>query len=130
MILQRIIRNPADKPMTHVALIEDDASMRSLLKIFLEMEQFETTIIDKFDAKEIIAMLHAKHPDYLLMDVHLQSVNGLDLLSSIRQQKDLSEIKVLMTSGEDCHEACLAAGANGFMLKPYLPTDLLKWLRS
>ena len=116
--------------MTHIALVEDDASMRSLLKIFLEMEQFETTIIDKFEAKTIVAALQANTPEYLLMDVHLQGVNGLDLLAVIREQRDLKDIKVLMTSGEDCHDACFKAGADGFLLKPYMPSDLLKWLRS
>ncbi|MHB0922835.1 MAG: response regulator [Bellilinea sp.] len=116
--------------MTHVALVEDDASMRSLLKIFLEMEQFETTIIDDFEAETIVAILQANTPEFLFMDVHLQGVNGLDLLSVIRKQPGLKEIKVLMTSGEDCQDACFEAGANGFLLKPYMPTDLLKWLRS
>lgn len=116
--------------MTQIALVEDDPSMRSLLKIFLEMEQFETTIIDKFDASVIVDTLKADNPDFLLMDVHLQGVNGLDLLSTIRKQDGLGTIKVMMTSGEDCHEACYKAGANGFLLKPYMPADLIKWLRS
>ena len=81
--------------MTHVVLIEDDPSMRHLLKIFLEMEQFKTTLIDHFEPNAVIAELQSSQADFLLMDVHL---NG--------------------------------AGANGFLLKPYAPTDLLNWLRS
>lgn len=116
--------------MTQIALVEDDPSMRSLLKIFLEMEHFETTIIDEFDASAIIDSLQTNCPDFLLMDVHLQGANGLDLLSIIRKQNGLKNLKVMMTSGEDCHEACDRVGANGFLLKPYMPADLLKWLRS
>lgn len=116
--------------MAHVALVEDDASMRSLLKIFLEMEQFQTTIIDNFEAASIVEVLQVIKPDYLLMDVHLQEINGLELLSIIRKQRDLKDIKVLMTSGEDCQDACHKAGADGFLLKPYMPTDLLKWLHA
>jgi len=116
--------------MAHVALVEDDQSMRSLLKIFLEMEQFETTIIEEFDPSNIIDNLQTINPDYLLMDVHLQNINGLELLALIRQQQGLKNVKVLMTSGEDCHDECYTAGANGFLLKPYMPADLLKWLRS
>jgi DNA-binding response OmpR family regulator len=116
--------------MKHIALVEDDPSMRSLLKIFLEMEQFKTILIDNFDSKSIIEILRSNHPDFLLMDVHLQGANGLELLSQIRRQSELRGIKVMMTSGEDCHEACLQAGANGFLLKPYMPTDLLNWLHA
>lgn len=116
--------------MPHVALVEDDQSMRSLLKIFLEMEDFETTIIDRFEVDAIIDTLQAKNPDFLLMDVHLGGINGLDLLSGVREKYGMIHARVLMTSGEDCHEACYKAGANGFLLKPYMPADLLKWLRS
>jgi len=116
--------------MAHIALVEDDASMRSLLKILFEMEQFTTTVIDHFDASHVIDTLKAKNPDFLLMDVHLQGTNGLDLLSTIRKVDGLKSIRIMMTSGEDCHEACYKAGANGFLLKPYMPADLLKWLRS
>jgi len=116
--------------MTHVALVEDDASMRSLLKIFLEMEQFEATLIEEFDPVFIIPKLEETHPDFLLMDVHLQGINGLDLLTMIRSKSILNGLKVIMTSGEDCHDACIKAGADGFLLKPYMPTDLLNWLRS
>lgn len=116
--------------MAHIALVEDDASMRSLLKILLEMEQFTTTAIDKFEASHIIDTLKVNNPDFLVMDVHLQGTNGLDLLSTIRNVDGLKNIRVMMTSGEDCHEACYKAGANGFLLKPYMPADLLKWLRA
>ncbi|MHB0987734.1 MAG: response regulator [Bellilinea sp.] len=116
--------------MTHVVLIEDDPSMRHLLKLFLEMEQFKTTLIDHFEPNVVISELQSSQADFLLMDVHLNGANGLELLASVREQQGLKDLKILMTSGEDCEDACLAAGANGFLLKPYAPTDLLNWLRS
>lgn len=116
--------------MTHVVLIEDDPSMRHLLKIFLEMEQFKTTLIDHFEPNAVIAELKSSQPDFLLMDVHLNGANGLDLLTVVREQQGLKNLKILMISGEDCEDVCLTAGANGFLLKPYAPTDLLNWLRS
>lgn len=116
--------------MNHVVLVEDDPSMRQLLKIFLEMENFETTAIEQFESASIIRELQDTQPDFLLMDVHLNGANGLDLLSAIRAKPNFDHVKIMMTSGEDCEDTCQELGANGFLLKPYNPTDLVDWLRS
>jgi len=116
--------------MTHVVVVEDDPSMQHLLQVFLEMERFTTTVIDRFEPNSIVAELHSSHSDFLLMDVHLNGANGLDLLSAVRKHHRLDNVKIVMTSGEDCEDACYEAGANGFFLKPYNPMDLLNWLRS
>jgi len=35
-----------------------------------------------------------------------------------------------MSSGEDVRDACAKAGADGFLLKPYMPDDLISWIRT
>jgi DNA-binding response OmpR family regulator len=102
--------------------------MRELLKIFLEMEQYETTLIDKFELSTLLDQVRANKPDFILMDVHLNGANGLELLSAVRDHADLNHVQIMMTSGEDCQDECMDAGANGFLLKPYNPMDLLEWL--
>lgn len=116
--------------MSHVLVVEDDPSMQHLLQVFLEMESFTTTVIDEFEPIRIVEALKSNHSDFLLMDVHLNGANGLDLLSAVRKNHRLDNVKIVMTSGEDCEDACFEAGANGFFLKPYNPMDLLNWLRS
>ena len=116
--------------MNHVVLVEDDPSMQHLLQKFLEMEQFKTTVVDHFEQSHIIDAIQSSQPDFLLMDVHLNGANGLDLLSVVRKNRRFDHVKIVMTSGEDCQEACYEAGADGFFLKPYNPMDLLNWLRS
>ena len=116
--------------MSHVLVVEDDPSMQHLLQVFLEMESFTTTVIDEFEPIHIVEALKSSHSDFLLMDVHLNGINGLDLLSAVRKNHRLDNVKIVMTSGEDCEDACFEAGANGFFLKPYNPVDLLNWLRS
>lgn len=116
--------------MNHVVLVEDDPSMRDLLKIFLRLENFETTAVEQFDIASIINQIQQTQPEFLLMDVHLNGVDGLGLLSAIRARPTFDPIKIMMTSGEDCEDTCHELGANGFLLKPYNPMDLVNWLRS
>ena len=68
-------------------------------------------------------------PDVLLMDVHLGDQNGLDIVTTIRENKDFSQMNIVMTSGLNVKEECLRRGANHFLLKPFMPDDLLRVLK-
>jgi CheY-like chemotaxis protein len=68
-------------------------------------------------------------PDLALMDVHLPQINGYDLVRHIRKDPELRDMRIIMTSGLDVHEECLIAGANDFILKPYMPDHLIRLIR-
>jgi CheY-like chemotaxis protein len=111
--------------MTKIMLVEDDHTMRSLLKTLLEMEGFEVTF-GPGHAEALLEALREAKPDLLVMDVHLAGgISGIDLLDSIRQDEELQPTRVVITSGMNYEEAALAAGADGFLQKPYMVDDLL-----
>jgi CheY-like chemotaxis protein len=68
-------------------------------------------------------------PDVILLDVHLRRVNGLDLLTAIRQDEKTRHTGVILSSGMDVSQRCMELGANAFILKPYMPEDLLQMIR-
>ena len=110
-----------------VLLAEDDLIMVSLLKTLLKMEGYDIVALDA--EADIVSALRTEKPDVLLMDVHLFSQNGLDVLDQIRETTDISRVRVLMSSGSNVKEECLNRGANGFLMKPYMPEDLFSQLR-
>jgi DNA-binding response OmpR family regulator len=108
-------------------LADDDYTMVSLLKTLLGMEGFQVaTLLDK--TGDILDNIRAEKPDILLIDVFLGDRNGLDLVKEIRAADDLKDTRIVMASGIDKTEECLAAGANAFLLKPYMPNDLFRVL--
>jgi len=113
--------------MLKVLLAEDDDTMVSLLKTLLGIEGFQVaTLMDqKGDPLETI---RREKPDVVLLDIFLGDRNGLEILHRIRQSADLKSTRVLMTSGIDRKDECLAAGADGFLLKPFMPEDLIRKL--
>lgn len=118
--------------MTKLMLIEDDITMRDLLKTLLELEGFEVAINDK--DVPILQYIRQEKPDLILLDVHLRGKttrdnNGFDILKRIREDPELKDVKVVMSSGIDVSDKCKMAGADGFILKPYMPDDLIKQLR-
>ena len=113
-----------------VMLIEDDRTMRAILKTLLELEKFTVSSWSGQPGEDILTLVSAEKPDVLLLDVHLRNINGFDILRDLRANAELAPIHVLMTSGMDLKDQCLASGAEGFLLKPYMPDDLIQMLRA
>jgi DNA-binding response OmpR family regulator len=113
--------------MSKILLAEDDPTMVSLLKTLLKMEGFDVVALES-DSDVPAAILREK-PDVLFMDVHLRQQSGMDIVSSIRKTPELSGVRVVMTSGLNVKDECLSRGANHFLLKPFMPDDLLKVLK-
>lgn len=110
-----------------ILLAEDDFTMVSLLQTLLKMEGYEVIALPA--DSDVIAAVRAENPDILLMDVHLFDKNGLDILEQLRKSVDTSHLRVVMSSGANVKEECMNRGANGFLMKPYMPDDLFKQLK-
>jgi DNA-binding response OmpR family regulator len=115
--------------MPKIALIEDDATMLSLLQTLLELERFDVVAISGNTVEELFERLLSEKPSAALIDVHVYKINGLDLLKRIRQHERLERLPIIMSSGMDYSNECLEAGADYFILKPYMPDELIKIIR-
>ncbi|MCJ7431891.1 MAG: response regulator [Anaerolineales bacterium] len=111
-----------------IMLAEDDVTMISLLETLLKMEGFQVVVLDA-DA-DVPAAVRREHPDVVLLDVHLSQQSGLEILASIRNGQETKDVPVVMTSGADVKNACIRCGANAFLLKPFMPDDLIEMLRN
>jgi len=116
--------------MPKVMLIEDDDVMLSLLQTLLEYEGFQTVQLDgEGTVGEIVSRVRREKPELLLLDVHLRHLNGFDLLRKLRQDDELKSIRVLVSSGMELSTQSHLEGADGFILKPYMPDDLVGRIR-
>ena len=110
--------------MPKILLAEDDPTMVSLLSTLLKMEGIEVVALDA--NADVPAAVRKEKPDFVLMDVHIGKQNGLDILQAIRKDPESADVRTVMASGYNVKEQCLARGANHFLLKPFMPDDLLK----
>ena len=116
--------------MKKIMLVEDDATMLGLLNILLEMEGFVVVNMQDDNPDHFMETIREEIPALVLMDVHLRQINGFDLLQKIKEDPECNEMKVLMSSGIDFKEECERAGADGFILKPYMPDQLIQRIHS
>jgi two-component system, OmpR family, phosphate regulon response regulator PhoB len=110
-----------------VLLVEDDATMRGLLKTLLELEGFSILTSDGTD-ENLLKEIEQFQPHFIMIDYHLMRLSGLDLLYKLRADNQLHSPFILMISGEDRKKQCIESGADGFLLKPFMPEELINWL--
>jgi CheY-like chemotaxis protein len=108
--------------MARVLIVDNDRTTVSLLKILLELDGH--TVLVAGPPAGLVEEVIQTQPDVVLMDVFLAGSDGLDLLRRLRANPALARLPVLMCSGMNLAEECAAAGANGFLLKPYTPEQL------
>ena len=119
--------------MPKVMLIEDDATMIGLLKTLLGIEGYDVVAFEGGD--DVLQAVRRENPDAILLDVNLKNfgisdITGFDLLKEMRASEDLDKISVIMSSGMNYHQESKEAGADGFVLKPYMPDDLLELIKT
>lgn len=113
--------------MTKILLVDDDPITKTLLQTLLEMEGFQVYQWDL--GMDVLEKIQNVDPDLLVMDVNLNDVDGLEVLSDLRSRQELDRLRVIMSSGMDYSKECEQRGANAFLLKPYMPDDLIKEIR-
>jgi DNA-binding response OmpR family regulator len=113
--------------MARIAIAEDDQTMVTLLTTLLKMDGFDVRPVDADE--DVSAVVEREMPDVLVLDVHLSRQNGLDILDAIRRSDIARNAHIIMISGLNMKEECMRHGADDFLLKPFMPDDLLKLLR-
>jgi CheY-like chemotaxis protein len=113
--------------MPRIMLAEDDLTMVTLLTTLLGMEGYQVIALSVDD--DVFEAARRDRPDVLLLDVHLPYANGLDVMDQLRADDKTRDLRVVMTSGLNLDLECKNHGADDFLLKPYMPDDLLKMLK-
>ena len=109
--------------MAKVMLVEDDPTMISLLETLLQIEGYDVEKIVDFE--NVVGAIENAKPNIVLMDVHLEDQDGIALLVETRSRANLNHVQIIMSSGMDFRHECMTKGANEFLLKPYMPDELI-----
>jgi DNA-binding response OmpR family regulator len=112
----------ATSKMRHVLIVDDDRSTVRLLSMWLEMEGWRVSKAAR--GEPVLAMAHQNGIDAFVIDCHLPDIDGLDLVRAIRVDDELAGKAVIAASGRELEREALSAGADSFLLKPFLPSDL------
>lgn len=112
--------------MTATILIVDDSRMvRTLVRGALEAGGF--TVVEAIHGAHALTQLERLTPDLMITDVNMPEMDGLTLVERVRPQERFARLPILVLTtetAEDLKQRGRQAGANGWMVKPFSPTQL------
>ena len=82
--------------VTHILLVEDDASLSTVLADYLRSKQY--VVETAADGKDAWDLIRIKRYDLVVSDIMMPKMNGYDLLKLIRQQQ--LELPVIMLTAK------------------------------
>jgi DNA-binding NarL/FixJ family response regulator len=110
-----------------VLVVEDHEPFRRFLCSALENRPGFQTVCEASDGLEAVRKAEERHPDLILLDVGLPSLNGIEAARRIRKLSPKSKILfVSQESSVDLVHAAIAAGAKGYVLKMDAGKELLQ----
>jgi DNA-binding response OmpR family regulator len=101
-----------DSPGHTVLVVDDDASIRMLCRLNLELDGWH--VLEAPTLAQARETLAAEQVDVMVLDVHVGSGNGVELLQELR--RDRSPVKVALLTGSD---RVADAGSDAVIPKPF-----------
>jgi two-component system chemotaxis response regulator CheY len=116
--------------MTRILAVDDSASMRDLVKFTLSGAGFDVT--QAADGAQALEYARKDRFDLILADVNMPNLNGIELIRALRAETPYRHTPILMLTTESSVERKRegkAAGATGWIVKPFDPSQLIATLR-
>jgi two-component system response regulator MtrA len=111
-----------------VLVVDDDAALAEMLGIVLRGEGFEPTFVA--DGDKALDVFRDSHPDIVLLDLMLPSVDGIDVCRQIRAESGVPI--VMLTAKTDTVDVVLGleSGADDYIVKPFKSKELIARVRA
>ena len=115
----------------HILVVEDDKHIARLIRYNLEREGYQCSVV--ITGEDALEILDRDAIDLILLDVMLPKIDGFETCKRIRQQKELTNIPVIMLTarGEEIDRIVgFELGADDYMTKPFSPRELILRIRA
>jgi len=112
--------------MKKILAVDDSASMRQMVCFTLKKAGFAVT--EAKDGQEALDIAKSSPFDVVISDVNMPVMDGITLVQNLRNLPDFKFTPILMLtteSGTDKKTEGKAAGATGWIVKPFNPDQLL-----
>jgi CheY-like chemotaxis protein len=109
---------------TRVLVIDDSATMRSIVRKTLAATRFPLQVSDASDGAAALDFVRDDDFDVIFIDQNMPDVSGLETLAKIKQVKpDVTAVIMTSMSNDELAAGARALGA-GFLKKPFFPADI------
>ena len=110
-----------------VLIVDDSVSIRQVVTFTLRQAGF--TVLDASNGQEALTRLSGQRVDLIVTDLNMPVMDGITFIRNVRSQPTTRAVPVLMltTESQDAKkQEGKAAGATGWIVKPFHPEKLLQ----
>lgn len=113
-----------------IMTVDDSASVRQMVGFTLEQAGYE--VVEAVDGKDAMQKLSNTPVNMVIADLHMPNMDGIELIKQIRSIPKIKFMPIVMLTTESQasrKEEGKAAGATGWIVKPFKPDQLLKVIK-
>lgn len=113
-------------PRLRILVVDDDPDIRTIVAKTLERD-FEVMTVGS--GVEVLERLDIIEPDFLIIDVMMPVLSGVDTSRAIRKDARFSQLPIVFLTARTDNEAireAMRAGADFYLQKPFDPQELLR----
>ncbi len=113
--------------MKNILVVDDSASTRSLVRAMIEDLGEEFEVYEAANGFEALKLLPTVSFDLVITDINMPDINGLELISYIKNSENYRDIPVIIISTERSDEdrrRGLSLGATAYVTKPFKVKEL------
>ncbi|OYX34937.1 MAG: response regulator [Caulobacterales bacterium 32-69-10] len=113
-----------------ILTVDDSRTMRDMLRLALEQAGF--SVFQAEDGVHGLEVLEDELPDVIITDINMPRMDGFGFIEGVRNEERLRGIPILVLTTESDptkKERARAAGATGWIIKPFNPAKLVDAVR-
>ena len=112
--------------MKRIMTIDDSPSLRQMVALTLESAGYE--VVEASDGRDAVAKLGGREFHLFVTDLNMPGMDGIELTRQLRTMPEYRFVPIVLLTTESNQEKKMqgkAAGATGWIVKPFKPADLL-----
>ncbi len=116
--------------MASILTVDDSTSMRQMVSFTLKGAGYE--VVESIDGVQALEVAKTRSFDLVVTDVNMPNMDGISLIKELRNLPDYKFTPILMLTTESATEKKQegkAAGATGWIVKPFEPEQLLSTIK-
>ena len=105
-----------------ILVVDDEPGILRFVSTSLGLAGFD--VFTTGSGQEALQLAETQNPDLILLDILMQPLTGFDVLERLRK---FSQVPVIVfTAQRDIADQAMKQGADGFIMKPFVPDELTK----
>jgi DNA-binding response OmpR family regulator len=114
--------------MSKILVVDDEASIRRLVRSYLEKEAHE--VLEAENGEQAVEMTRSASPELIVLDVGMPVLDGVEALRTIRTFSNVYVVMLTARSDEVDKLIGLSIGADDYLTKPFSPRELVARIKA